>query len=127
MVQSGGRGVKQQRQAAQRRTKMPSTVGTKFKDQLKALNKELLATDPHYVRCIKSNSVKQPMNFMRRMVLDQLLYSGVLETVRIRRMGYPYRDTWAKVFVEKTAFIPDTTVVFMTAVAGLAYAIISGA
>ena len=94
-AQSGGRGVKQQRQAAQRRTKMPSTVGTKFKDQLKALNKELLATDPHYVRCIKSNSVKQPMNFMRRMVLDQLLYSGVLETVRIRRMGYPYRDTWA--------------------------------
>ena len=37
-----------------------------------------------------------------------------------------YRDTWAKVFGEKTAFIPDTTVVFMTAVAGLAYAIIIG-
>ena len=28
------------------------------------------------------------------MILNQLLYSGVLETVRIRRMGYPYRETW---------------------------------
>ena len=52
--------VRQSRDAAQRRTKMPSTVGTKFKEQLKSLNKELLATDPHYVRCIKSNSLKQP-------------------------------------------------------------------
>ena len=37
-----------------------------------------------------------------------------------------YRDTWSKVFGEKTAWIPDMTVVFMTAVAGLAYSIILG-
>jgi len=37
-----------------------------------------------------------------------------------------YRDTWAKVFGEKTAFIPEATVVFMTACAGLSYSIIIG-
>ena len=29
--------------------------------------------------------------------------------------GTTYRETWAKVFGEKTAFLPDATVVFMTA------------
>ena len=37
-----------------------------------------------------------------------------------------YRDTWAKVFGEKLAFLPDITVVFMTACAGLSYSIIIG-
>jgi len=37
-----------------------------------------------------------------------------------------YRDTWSKVFGEKSGILPDATVVFMTAVAGLAYAIIIG-
>jgi len=37
-----------------------------------------------------------------------------------------YRDTWAKVFGEKTAFLPDATVVFMTACAALGYSIIIG-
>ena len=37
-----------------------------------------------------------------------------------------YRETWTKVFSEKTAVIPDLTVIFMTLVAGLAYSIILG-
>jgi len=37
-----------------------------------------------------------------------------------------YRDTWSKIFGEKSGWIPDATVVFMTLVAGLAYAIIIG-
>lgn len=37
-----------------------------------------------------------------------------------------YRDTWAKVFGEKTAFMPDITVVLLTACAALGYSIIIG-
>jgi len=37
-----------------------------------------------------------------------------------------YKETWAKVFGEKTSFIPEVTVVFMTAAAGLSYSIIIG-
>ena len=41
---------------ARRMTKMPATIAVKFKDQLGTLNKELLRTDPHYIRCINKHS-----------------------------------------------------------------------
>ena len=76
---------------ARRMTKMPATIAVKFKDQLDTLNKELLRTDPHYIRCVKPNASKAVHDYTSDMVLRQLIYSGVLETVRIRREGYPFR------------------------------------
>lgn len=72
------------------------TIGAKFKHQLGDLNDTLLQTSPHYVRCIKPNSLKAKHNFDNRRILDQLLYSGVLETVRIRRQGFPFRETFTE-------------------------------
>lgn len=74
--------------------KAVSTIASKFRSQLKDLNNTILATTPHYVRCIKPNKLKAAHNFDTNMILGQLLYSGVLETVRIRRMGYPFRETY---------------------------------
>ena len=37
-----------------------------------------------------------------------------------------YRETWMKVYGEKTTVLTDLTVIFMTACAGLSYAIILG-
>ena len=37
-----------------------------------------------------------------------------------------YKETWAKVFGERTAFITDATTIFMTVAAGLSYSIIIG-
>ena len=61
------------------------TIASKFKKQLGQLHDTLMSTSPHYVRCIKPNKVKEKHNYDAPMVLTQLLYSGVLETVRIRR------------------------------------------
>lgn len=77
-----------------RGTKMPTTIAYKFKEQLNKLNKQLLQTEPHYIRCVKPNEEKRAGIFTSQMVLNQLLYSGVLETVRIRRQGYPFRETF---------------------------------
>ena len=70
------------------------TIGGRFKRQLKHLYDTLLHTNPHYIRTIKPNEVKKPQVFEAPKILEQLLYSGVLETVRIRREGYPFREPY---------------------------------
>ena len=73
---------------------LAATIASKFKSQLQVLYDALLATSPHYVRCIKPNALKRPNVFERPMVMDQLLYAGVLETVRIRQQGFPVREDY---------------------------------
>ena len=86
---------RRRRKGGKRRSKKgASTIASKFKGQLHTLNSTLLATNPHYVRCVKPNTFKQTHSFDADMILGQLLYSGVLETVRIRRMGYPFRESY---------------------------------
>lgn len=68
-----------------------TTVGAQFKDQLTTLMKNLSLTMPHYVRCVKPNNDKVPEKFDSELVLSQLRYSGMLETIRIRKLGYPVR------------------------------------
>ena len=101
---------------ARRMTKMPATIAVKFKDQLVSLNKELLKTDPHYIRCIKPNASKGIHDYTSDMVLRQLIYSGVLETVRIRREGFPFRKSFKEFWnmclaegFDKLATIPPNT------------------
>jgi len=50
--------------------------------------------NPFFVRCIKSNADKMPNHFDDRLVLMQLRYTGMLETVRIRQSGYSVRLTF---------------------------------
>jgi myosin heavy subunit len=67
------------------------TVSTKFKEQLLSLIHTLSSTSPHYVRCVKPNSMKIPNTWDRNLVLAQLRYAGMMETIKIRRMGFPIR------------------------------------
>jgi myosin heavy subunit len=44
---------------------------------------------------VKPNKLKRSGVYDFPMVLAQLLYAGVLETVRIRRQGFPFREGFA--------------------------------
>ncbi|XP_068092821.1 unconventional myosin-X [Hyperolius riggenbachi] len=67
------------------------TVSLQFKDSLHSLMATLSTSNPFFVRCIKPNVHKMPDQFDQTLVLNQLRYSGMLETVRIRRAGFPVR------------------------------------
>ena len=67
------------------------TVATRFQDSLNTLLDTVSRCHPWFVRCIKPNNEKAPMKFDIPVVLTQLRYSGVLETVKIRQSGYSVR------------------------------------
>lgn len=69
------------------------SVSTKFKGQLTRLMQRLENTEPHFIRCIKPNTLQQPNAYQEDLVLQQLRCCGVLEVVRISRSGYPTRVT----------------------------------
>uniref|UniRef100_A0A8C2VAX4 Unconventional myosin-VIIb n=1 Tax=Chinchilla lanigera TaxID=34839 RepID=A0A8C2VAX4_CHILA len=71
--------------------KRPSTLAGQFKQSLEQLMKILTRCQPYFVRCIKPNEYKKPLLFDRELCLRQLRYSGMMETVRIRKSGFPVR------------------------------------
>ncbi|TIB08807.1 hypothetical protein E3P89_02926 [Wallemia ichthyophaga] len=77
------------------------TLGGTFKMSLNNLMTTINDTDTHYIRCIKpANQENASWSFDNQKVLSQLRASGVLETIRISRAGYPSKMTFDK-FVEK--------------------------
>ncbi|XAR63368.1 Myosin ATPase [Bertholletia excelsa] len=71
-----------------------SSIGTRFKQQLQALMETLSTTEPHYIRCVKPNTVLKPGIFENFNVLNQLRCGGVLEAIRISCAGYPTKRTF---------------------------------
>ena len=67
------------------------TVATKFKTSLAQLMETIGQTTTQYVRCIKPNQNKSPMEVNNEMVVEQLRCAGVIEAIRISRAGFPAR------------------------------------
>ncbi|CAI2177136.1 8169_t:CDS:10 [Funneliformis geosporum] len=67
------------------------TVGRRHKEQLHLLMQQLYSTHPHFVRCIIPNEEKLAGKIHVPLVLDQLRCNGVLEGIRICRVGFPNR------------------------------------
>lgn len=71
------------------------TVAQSHRENLKRLMELLRQTNPHFVRCILPNLNKSDDEFDKKLILDQLRCNGVLEGIRISRLGYPTRISYS--------------------------------
>lgn len=71
----------------------PSTtsVVAAFAEKLDNLAMTLGHTDCNFVRCIKASNPLAAGTFTAGLVLNQLRYTGMLDTLSIRRLGFPSR------------------------------------
>ncbi|XP_070489965.1 unconventional myosin-IXb-like isoform X3 [Chironomus tepperi] len=86
--------------------KQPLTVTAQFQNSLIALMETLNQANPFFIRCIKSNPNKIPNQFDDATVTRQLRYTGMLETVRIRRAGYNVRLTYEEFIQHYRILLP---------------------
>jgi myosin-1 len=72
-------------------TKRPITAGSHFKNEMSNLVEIVEKQEPHYVRCIMPNWNKAPREFDDELCLNQVRYLGLVENMKVRRAGYPFR------------------------------------
>nr|XP_021400072.1 unconventional myosin-VIIb [Lonchura striata domestica] len=87
-------------------TKRLSTLGGQFKQSLEKLMKILEQCQPYFIRCIKPNDYKKPLLFDRELCIKQLRYSGMMETIQIRKAGYPVRYSFEEFFERYRVLLP---------------------
>ncbi|KAL0491680.1 myosin heavy chain [Acrasis kona] len=73
-----------------------ASVAAQFKESLNQLMNTINVTYPHYIRCIKPNTFKQPGLINKRQVLKQLKCGGILESIRITLQGYPTKKSFSE-------------------------------
>ncbi|XP_066929730.1 myosin-IIIb-like [Clytia hemisphaerica] len=81
-----------------------NSVAVQFRNSLVDLIETILLCQAHFVRCIKPNKVKEADNFDVDFVRAQIKCNGILDSVRIRKDGFPVRLPF-KIFVERYRFV----------------------
>ncbi|KAI4903676.1 hypothetical protein NFI96_030952 [Prochilodus magdalenae] len=86
--------------------KRPPSISAQFQTSLSKLLETLGKAEPFFIRCLRSNSEKKEMFFDEALVLQQLRYTGMLETVRIRRSGYGAKYTFQEFLEQFRVLLP---------------------
>ncbi|XP_038575317.1 unconventional myosin-VIIa-like [Micropterus salmoides] len=89
--------------------KQVPTLSGQFRQSLDSLMKTLSACQPFFIRCFKPNNDKQSEFFDRELCMRQLRYSGMMDTIRIRKLGYPVRHTFEE-FLKRYRVLLKTTI-----------------
>eukprot|EP00922_Rhytidocystis_sp_ex-Travisia-forbesii_P048911 GHVS01072823.1.p1 GENE.GHVS01072823.1~~GHVS01072823.1.p1 ORF type:complete len:673 (-),score=82.08 GHVS01072823.1:358-2139(-) len=71
-------------------------IGSQFVNQLDSLMSLINTTEPHFVRCIKPNETKKPLDWSSTKALIQLHALSILEALQLRQLGYSYRRPFSE-------------------------------
>ena len=83
---------------AKKDAKTDKFLGAKFRLQMKDLMTELQSCDCHFIRCIKPNDRKEKKLFLPYLTLQQIMYMGILDTIKVRKDSYPIRRLYRTFF-----------------------------
>ncbi|XP_028256883.1 unconventional myosin-IXAa isoform X2 [Parambassis ranga] len=89
--------------------KKPPSISAQFQASLNKLMETLGQSEPYFVKCIRSNAEKLPLRFNDNLVLRQLRYTGMLETVRIRQSGYNIKYSFKDFVHHVSVLLPQGT------------------
>lgn len=73
-------------------------LSSKFRFQMKNLMNELEKCDCHFIRCLKPNDQKKKDFWMGSLVLQQIKYLGVTDSIRVRKDSYPLRRSYMQFY-----------------------------
>ncbi|XP_076008922.1 unconventional myosin-IXb isoform X3 [Genypterus blacodes] len=90
--------------------KKPPSISAQFQTSLTKLLETLNRAEPFFIRCIRSNAEKKEMCLDEALVLQQLRYTGMLETVRIRRSGYGAKYSFQEFIEQFRVLLPKNAV-----------------
>ncbi|XP_032902975.1 unconventional myosin-IXb isoform X3 [Amblyraja radiata] len=99
--------------------KKPPSISAQFQASLNKLMEALGKAEPFFIRCIRSNAKKLELCFDDDLVLQQLKYTGMLETVRIRRSGYSAKYTFQEFKDQFQVLLPRDAKPLQEAIAAL--------
>ncbi|KAJ1920248.1 class II myosin [Mycoemilia scoparia] len=88
--------------------KRPPTASDRIKVSANELFTKLMQCQPSYIRTIKPNENKSPVEYDNYRVQHQVKYLGLCENIRVRRAGFAYRQTFDKV-VERFYLLSPAT------------------
>ncbi len=74
------------------------SLGSSFSKQLQSLMEMLRSTTPHFVRCINPNQFKRARTFDNEYVRPQLRCGGLIEALRVLKLGYPSRCPYSDIY-----------------------------
>ncbi|XP_057696103.1 LOW QUALITY PROTEIN: si:zfos-588f8.1 [Corythoichthys intestinalis] len=90
--------------------KKPPSISAQFQTSLTKLLVTLNRAEPFFIRCIRSNAQKKEMYLDEALVIQQLRYTGMLETVRIRRSGYGAKYTFQEFLEQFRVLLPKDSI-----------------
>ena len=80
------------------------SISTAFRYSLIDLLRSTLDGSPHFVRCLKPNNDKKPDCLEVVSLKKQMAYSGIIETVKARKNGFPVRLSFGE-FLRRYCFL----------------------